>query len=80
MGYIRKWINKKLKKKKQKESWCFLLKMKINFKKTVSNITFLKKEILDTVEYHIFLKRFVVDLLYAAFDISVKYLLTKLNP
>lgn len=53
--------------------------MKINFKKRVSNIVFLKKDVLDAGNYHIFLKRFVMDLLYTAVNISIKYLLTKLN-
>jgi hypothetical protein len=53
--------------------------MKINFKKTQFNIAVLKKTILDAVKYHIFLKRFVMDLLHSAVNISVKYLLTKLN-
>ena len=40
--------------------------MKINFKKRVSNIAFLKNEVLNAGEYHIFLKRSVMDLLYSA--------------
>jgi hypothetical protein len=53
--------------------------MIINFKKTPLNIALLKKAILGAVEYHTFLKRSVIDLLHTAVNISVKYLLTKLN-